>query len=96
MGAQFNEVIIETTRNKVRSRFDSMCRQDAYDYGHAGYTGSFAEKDDLEIVPPPKGRKTWTEDAARKHCTDTNDKWGPAQAYELKGGRWFIGGRCSS
>ena len=95
MGAEYTEMIFIGSKRQVRAKFRRVCEQDAYDYGHAGYTGTFAEKDDIEFVPPPPRRKFWKQDEAAKHCQDT-DKWGPAQAYQLGPKKWLLAGMCST
>jgi hypothetical protein len=90
MGANFDEITLsKMTEAKLKQAWQKIVEQCLYDYGHAGYTGTFAEKDGLEVIPG-----TWELDKARKHAED-NDKWGPAWAYRLQSGEWLIAGWCS-
>ena len=62
-----------------------------WEYGHGGYTGTMAEKTGLEFISG-----TWTQEEAREHCIENNEKWGRASVYRLDDGRWYVGGWCSS
>lgn len=96
MGAEYCDVIVEATnRKELEKCFDEIIKNCEYDYGHRGYTGTFAEKDSVSVVESETA-SAWTEEEARKHCEDNNNKWGPASAYWLGGNRWYIGGLCSS
>ena len=65
----------------------------AWEYGHAGYTGSLAEKDDFIMIDVPKGRDP--EEYANE-LIDNGDpridaKWGPAGCIRFKKGFLFFG-----
>ena len=102
MSAEFSEriVTVDTTPIAVLKRvFTEIIEEDAHLFGHGGYTGSFAEKDseDIEIVTDLGGepKDAWTESEAREHAMNNADKDGPALAYLLDTGNWFIGAWCS-
>lgn len=48
MGAMQFQVFISHTY--VQTAFDTAVKQARYDYGHAGYTGTIAEKDGYTVV----------------------------------------------
>jgi hypothetical protein len=94
MGATYRETGIKAANEaKLRVAYAALVAEEAYEYGHGGYTGTFAEKASVRIIPPPDGKKRWSIKAAREHCDD-NDKWGSAWAYRLGAGKWYVGGYC--
>lgn len=104
MGSYFDEQTIKPKNpddlEELKNVFQEIVEQCLYDYGHAGYTGTFAEKDpdDLLVVEELDGvtKTVWSLDEARKHAMDCNDKWGPTFAYRLNDGSWYIAGWCSN
>lgn len=97
MSGEYYARTIKCSRSDVLDTFLELVRQCQYDYGHAGYSGTFAEKQGgVKIIPVPAGQEFWTEDGAEMHCNEENDKWGPAFAYEIAPDTWYIGGVCSS
>jgi hypothetical protein len=93
MGAEYRSDIIDgnLTEEELKQKFFELKEQDEYNYGHAGYTGTFAEKMDIDIID---GVMTGKE--AEEYTQDNNDKWENAFAIKLDDGRWYIGGWCSS
>ena len=96
MGAEYQEETWRCKKAVLSRKFNAFVRDCQYDYGHAGYTGTFAEKPGLTIVPPPEGAEYWTLEEATKHCGDNNDKWENVSAYQLAEELWYVGGWCSS
>lgn len=92
MGGEYTDTIVKCERQELNDLFRAIVDQAAWDHGHGGYTGTFAEKHELLI----QRGDDWTLETAREHCSEHNDKWGPAFAYHLADGRWYIGGWCSS
>lgn len=91
MGAVYQGSVIELKDIKdLRNTFHRLCEDDAYECGHGGYTGTFAEKPSVELM-----RGIYTKEQAREHCEEHNDKWGPAFAYCLGDNKYYIGGWCS-
>jgi len=95
MGGDFNSARCRCKTEEVKSRFAAGVEAAKYDHGHAGYSGTFAEKDSIEIIPNPDG-EFWSEKDAEDHATEENDKWGPAGAYQLGEDQWLFAGWCSS
>lgn len=90
----------------VQEAFRAAREQALYDFGHAGYTGTLAEKDDWVVIPVPLGTPDLSramEEANALIAADDpriNDKWGPAGAIEYddpKDGKgWLFFGWASS
>lgn len=60
--------------------FEAARDEALYDYGHAGYTGTIAEKHGFIIIKAPDG-ETPEEHAEKLMAEDDDrisDKWGPA------------------
>lgn len=92
MGAWFESKSFKNqTWKELKIAYFFFVEQQAWERGHGGYTGSFAEKPELYEI---KGE--WDADNAYEHCIKNNNKWGPAYAYHLADGTWWIGGWCSS
>jgi len=65
----------------------SEARQRAeYDYGHAGYTGTMAEKDSFVMIPlpPRKNPIKYAEKLMTDQDSRIDDKWGPAGCIEVR------------
>lgn len=91
MGAEvfFDEVSGET----AKEAFNEAVRQARYNFGHAGYTGTIAEKDDFVVLPCIEG-KTPIQSAneyLEKRDKRVTDKWGPAGCVKTETGFLFFG-----
>lgn len=102
MGAEYNEAIIKDPELKmadkeIKTAAEAIFNQAAYDHGHAGYSGSFAEKLGAG-VDIHRDKEFDHETAARQYVDDKldSDKWGPADVVPIKGVGWYVGGWCSS
>ena len=69
-----------------------------FDHGHAGYTGTLAEKNDYIMVALPEGEDAYAYAARLIEEGDEriDDKWGPAGCIELGGGRILFFGWAPS
>ena len=69
-----------------------------WDYGHAGYTGTIAEKDDFVIIPLPEGKNPfdYANDLVLEGDPRVDDKWGPAGCIDLGDGKYLFFGWASS
>lgn len=60
-----------------------------YEYGHGGYTGTIAEKNEYKIIPPSehkgKNKERYAEKLIDKCDYRVDDKWGPAGAIRVTG-----------
>jgi hypothetical protein len=93
MGAQFNfRTMRATTRAEALKEAKEVISQSAYDYGHAGYTGSFAEASGADY----NGALMEGEQEAENFLVDKCEKWGPAIIVQDKAGVFYMGAWCSS
>ncbi len=71
-----------------------------YDYGHAGYTGSIAEKTTFTVITPPKEWELMPAKYAGEMIDNgddrIDDKWGPAGAVKIGDDTWLFFGWASS
>jgi len=91
----------------VAEAFENAVRRARYDYGHAGYTGTLAEKSSFTLIEMPNdfeqvipSRDERVQRYADKLIEDCDpridDKWGPAGAIYLGGHDWLFFGWASS
>jgi len=80
------EFMCTASGQSVQKAFNAAVEQAQYDYGHAGYTGTIAEKDCFVSIEVPEGEKP--ERFANQLLEDCDpridDKWGPAGAVQLE------------
>ena len=92
MSSEYQEIVLpDCTQEDLMEEWKSIVADAEYDYGHSGYSGTFAEKPELEIV----NEVFESQDDAARFVQDRDDKWGPATAVRIPEG-WYIGGNCSS
>ena len=88
MGAETFRVEIQET--DVEKAFREAVENAQYEYGHGGYTGTIAEKDDYVVVSTdPLGfneAQALAERLIRAQDARIDDKWGPAGAIPLLDG----------
>lgn len=74
----------------VNAAFRAVVEQAQYDFGHAGYTGTIAEKDEYVVIDGGPRAEDEAEALANKLINDCDsridDKWGPAGAIPVHGG----------
>lgn len=67
--------------------FRAAVEQAGWDYGHAGYSGTIAEKGDFVLIPSGPLRMREAEALALKLVEEDDeritDKWGPAGALQV-------------
>jgi hypothetical protein len=94
MGAEFMYEELEAKTDKSAIAEVRIIRQQClYDYGHAGYTGTFAENDGevlLEINEPID------RDEAREWLMENCKKWGPVIIIKTQKDQYVAGAWCSS
>jgi len=100
MGAEFDSNFIEDPELKMTDAeldklFAGIIEEAEYQHGHAGYSGTFAEKMGAEIH---RDKVFADKELAEKFVMDVldSDKWGPADIVPIAGQGWYIGGFCSS
>jgi hypothetical protein len=89
----------ETANGKTaKEAFRKAVEQAQFDYGHAGYTGSIAEKSEFVMIDVPAGKNAY--DHAHDLIDDgdprIDDKWGPAGCIKLDDNTWYFFGWASS
>jgi hypothetical protein len=95
MGSSYCETIMGAFKNGLDRRYAQLVRDCQYQHRHGGYSGTFAEKRNVQVIPPPDGKKVWDREVAQTHCQENNDKWDASYAYWLGNSRWYVGGWCS-
>ena len=90
MGADFFEAEVEGIEDAYTA-FRQAVEKAQYDHGHAGYTGTIAEKDDFTILYDVPAIAA--SDPYRYLVDDARiqDKWGPAGAVKTDTGWLFVG-----
>ncbi len=94
MGAEFICEKVQA-KNKIDliKIHDSLVKQAKYDYGHSGYTGSFAESPGLTIA----AIEFESENGAEEYLCNHAKKWENSIAVKIKNTEyWLIGGVFSS
>lgn len=93
MGAEFvDERLKATTRDEAISEVKQIIEQCLHDYGHAGYTGTFAESDGVNVVE----REMKDYDEAYDWLIDNCRKWGPVLVVKTMADGYVAGAWCSS
>lgn len=65
----------------AKAAFKDAVEQAEYDFGHAGYTGTIAEKDSFVMIALPLGEASpyaHAEKLISENDDRIDDKWGPA------------------
>jgi hypothetical protein len=94
MGAQFNLQILKATNDEAaKAEALEVIEQAAYDHGHAGYSGSFAECADVTLrTSPTHEGKAEAEEWLEENC----QKWENALIVKTDRGTYLMGAWCSS
>jgi len=92
----------------AKEAFNAAVKEARYDHGHAGYTGTMAEKDGFIEIELLEGNANETdaertaraEDYANKLIDDgdprIDDKWGPAGCLKFGDGKYLFFGWASA
>ena len=93
MGCVFNFTKLKAkSKEEAVREGEAIIEQAAWDYGHAGYTGSFAEARGVEVcthvAASPAEAETWLDEHA--------EKWEAALLIADVNGNWYMGANCSS
>ena len=94
MGAEFNYHEFKgKTKTEVLNEAKDLIEECLHDYGHAGYTGSFAECDGVVFVNnfAPKDSQE-----ADEWLQDNANKWGPMLILMDNNHNYYGGAWCSS
>jgi hypothetical protein len=89
--------------SSAQEAFRIATEEARYNYGHAGYTGTIAEKSDFVMLKPSPERleeiksKGWIPYEPDDPLWEkVDDKWGPAGCIDLKDGTFLFFGWASS
>lgn len=95
MGAEYlTDKLAATNAADAVKEGRAMCDQAAYDHGHRGYTGSYAECQGVEVL----ARHATSEDEAYALLEEHCEKWGPMLIVEVRGAEgstFYAGAVCS-
>ncbi len=96
MGAQ--EFTQKAKGKTAKDAFHAAREQAYYDYGHAGYTGSIAEKSEFVEIPVPTGQEAiqFASQLLANADPRVDDKWGPAGCVKITNGEYYFFGWASS
>lgn len=79
--------------------FDAACKQAAWDHGHAGYTGTLAEKGNFTVISDtpmkPDAAMALANELIDQGDVRIDDKWGPAGCIPLDNGQYLFFGWAS-
>jgi len=92
MGAeQFRQ---RASGSSAKEAFKKALEEALYNYGHAGYTGTLAEKDDFIEIPLPEGEDgmSYTTKLLDECDERIDDKWGPAGCISLGNNKYIFFG----
>jgi hypothetical protein len=90
MGAEYNfEKLKATTKEAALVEGAKMIDQAAWERGHGGYTGSWAECTGVSFVTCPAGVND-----IQEWLDETAEKWGPMVITEFNGA-FYAGAICS-
>lgn len=86
------EALQAETREEAIYEVKQIIEQCLHDYGHAGYTGTFAESKGVMVVE----REVDDYDEACDWLIDNCRKWGPVLVVKTIDGGYIAGALCSS
>lgn len=78
--------------------FRAAVEEAQHNWGHAGYTGTIAEKGDFTVIALPEGRKPmeYAEELIDDCDARVDDKWGPAGCIKSAENAYLFFGWASS
>lgn len=84
--------VVEAEGKNAREAFNSSVEEHQYNYGHAGYTGTIAEKDSFKIISLPEGMNAeeYAEELLDTCDKRIDDKWGPAGCLVIEEGKRYL------
>lgn len=92
MGCAFNFAILKAkNEGEARKEVEELIETAAWEHGHGGYTGSFAEANGVAVH-----KNTFSDLSDAEEWLDENaEKWGPAIIAKTKDGKYCVGANCS-
>lgn len=100
MGAQAFDNVVKGCKT-AKEAFNRAVEEAQYDHGHAGYTGTIAEKDTFVVIREPKCASAkegleLAEKLIEEGDDRVDDKWGPAGCIPCDDGTFVFFGWASS
>ncbi len=91
MGAEI--FLVHAEGETAQQAFLAAVAQASYDYGHAGYTGTIAEKDSFVMIDLPQGMdaEAYAHQLINEGDNRIDDKWGDAGCIKTDLGWLFFG-----
>lgn len=82
----------------AQQAFNAAVEAAQYAHGHAGYSGTLAEKHEFVAIEVPVGVAPgdYAEKLVEEGDERIDDKWGPAGAIKLSDDEWLFFGWASS
>lgn len=82
----------------AREAFNTAREDAQYENGHAGYTGTIAEKGSFKEIAVPAGKdpEDYAEELMDNDDPRISDKWGPAGCVKVGPGEYLFFGWASS
>jgi hypothetical protein len=101
-GEYYSRTVQAKTDEEAVAAFENIRESCLYESGHGGYTGTFAEKEEIKILPPPPCRRTpaqerefWTREELDEFAQE-QDKWGDAFGGKINETEYYLCGWCSA
>lgn len=94
MGSCYQEATFK--KRPTQKDYDNLVERAAWDYGHAGYSGTFAEAGGTMQV---LSRHFGSFGEAQSWVQNHHEKWDPGILVSYSSGdetRWYLGAWCSS
>lgn len=92
-----SDFTIRAGGNMPEEAFGEAKKEAQYDYGHSGYTGTIAEKDEFVEIKEvglkllDEVKRAYAEKLINNGDSRIEDKWGPAGMIKLSNGYLFFG-----
>lgn len=82
----------------AKEAFKNAVDEARYNYGHGGYTGSIAEKNEFKMIHVPEGMDPYEYVGVLIENDDKRiaDKWGPAGCIKIRDDEYLFFGYASS
>lgn len=96
MGAEVFEVYARGAN--AAEAFQQAVEEACHAYGHAGYTGTIAEKDSYVLIDLPEGMnpREFASQLIEEEDDRIDNKWGPAGCITIAPGQYYFFGWASS
>lgn len=92
------DFIVRSRGKTAKEAFNAAVDEAQYEYGHAGYTGTIAEKGSFIMISLPEDKSAieYAEELIDRFDHRIDDKWGPAGCIKQEEGVFVFFGWASS